>query len=107
MPEHVHLVTGPFRTSVDQLVIQLKGAATHQLVAENVHPFNGDAKCWTRGQWKVYLFTDQDVDRAIRYVRDNPVKDGKPSQHWSFVTEFSREAQPSAPQSPRSAAPRG
>src|SRR5438552_14141067 len=28
MPDHVHLVTGRFRTTVEQLVIRLKGAAT-------------------------------------------------------------------------------
>src|SRR5438445_8334269 len=59
MPEHVHLVTGPFRLSVEQLVIQLKGAATEQLIEEKIHPFGGDAKCWTRGEWKVFLFNDE------------------------------------------------
>src|SRR5437879_7539923 len=39
LPEHVHLVIGSFRMSVEQLVIQLKGAATEQLVAEKIHPF--------------------------------------------------------------------
>src|SRR5436190_10952887 len=34
LPEHVHLVTGPFRISVEQLVIQLKGAATEKLLEE-------------------------------------------------------------------------
>jgi REP element-mobilizing transposase RayT len=86
LPEHVHLVTGPFRLSVEQLVIQLKGAATEQLVEENIHPFNGDAKCWTRGEWKVFLFDDEDIGRAIRYVENNPIKDGKPAQTWPFVT---------------------
>ena len=37
MPEHVHLVTGPFRLSVEPLVIQLKGAATKQLIDEKIH----------------------------------------------------------------------
>jgi hypothetical protein len=26
-----------------------------------------------------------DVKRAILYVEDNPLKEGKPRQHWSFV----------------------
>ncbi|HXD88454.1 MAG TPA: transposase [Urbifossiella sp.] len=109
MPEHVHLVTGPFRVSVEQLVIQLKGAATKQLLDEKLHPFDGQARCWTRGEWKVFLFTDADIDRAIQYVKNNPIKDGKPPQTWSFVTSpISREAQPSAAQrKPRTALPRG
>jgi REP element-mobilizing transposase RayT len=96
MPEHVHLVTGPFRVPAEKLVIQLKGAATEQLIAEKLHPFAGNAKCWTRGEWKVFLFTDEDILRAIRYVENNPVKDGKRAQTWSFVTSpFSRDAKSS------------
>ena len=114
MPEHVHLVTGPFRLSVENVVIQLKGAATKQLIDEKIHPFGGEAKCWTRGEWKVFLFQEVDVTRAIRYVEQNPIKDGKPAQTWSFVTSpISRDAQSSersAATPPRSAprtAPRG
>jgi len=96
MPEHVHLVTGPFRLSVEQTVIQLKGAATEQLLEEKLHPFNGEAKCWTRGEWKVFLFNDEDIIRAIRYVEQNPIKDGKPAQTWPFVTlPISRDAESS------------
>ncbi len=99
MPEHVHLVTGPFRLSVESVVIQLKGAATKQLIGEKIHPFDGNEKCWTRGEWKVFLFQEGDVARAIRYVEQNPVKDGKPAQNWPFVT--SPELSRSAPQTPR------
>ena len=93
LPEHVHLVTGPFRVSVEQLVIQLKGAATERLIEEGLHPFGHLAqpgqrvpKCWTRGEWKVFLFKTEDIIRAIRYVENNPIKDGKPAQKWPFVT---------------------
>jgi|SRR5581483_4202099 len=93
LPEHVHLVTGPFRLSVEQLVIQLKGAATERLVEERIHPFGDMArpgervpKCWTRGEWKVFLNSEDDIARAIRYVENNPVKEGKPAQTWPFVT---------------------
>ena len=99
MPEHVHLVTGPFRLSAENVVIQLKGAATKQLLSEMIHPFNGDEKCWTRGEWKVFLFNDEDILRAIRYVEQNPVKDGKRAQTWPFVT--SPELSRSAPKTPR------
>src|SRR5947209_17341434 len=37
--DHVHLVVGPYRLSVRQLVTQLKGDATQQLVAAGLHPF--------------------------------------------------------------------
>jgi REP element-mobilizing transposase RayT len=94
LPDHVHLVVAPPGMDVERLVIQLKGAATRSLVDQGVHPFgamqdkNGrPPKCFARGQWKVYL-DREDLPRAIRYVEDNPLKEGKPRQHWSFVTAY-------------------
>jgi hypothetical protein len=43
---------------------------------------------WARGRWKVFLDCVEDVARAILYVEENPMKEGKPRQHWSFVTPF-------------------
>jgi REP element-mobilizing transposase RayT len=95
LPDHVHLVLGAHRLSPKQLVIQLKGAATEQLLEEQRHPFahlaqqNGrPPKCFARGGWNVYLDKPDDVLRAIRYVDDNPQKEGKPRQRWSFITPF-------------------
>ena len=94
MPDHVHLVVGRLPMSVEQLVIQLKGAATRQLEAEGIHPLarykapgRRVPQCWVRGEWKVFL-DPEDVPRAIRYVEDNPVKEGKKRQSWSFVVRF-------------------
>ena len=42
-------------------------------------------KMWGRGLWKVYLDSEEDIRQAILYVQDNPVKEGKPPQRWSFV----------------------
>ncbi len=36
--------------------------------------------------WKVFLDTPGRIAEAIEYVGENPVKEGKPRQHWSFVT---------------------
>jgi REP element-mobilizing transposase RayT len=97
LPDHVHLVTGRPGTTVERLVIQLKGAATRELEREGIHPLAAHRcergrvpKCWARGQWKVYLDAD-DVTRAIRYVEDNPSKEGKTKQGWSFVTAYRGE----------------
>jgi len=94
LPEHVHLVVGQSAISVKQLVIQLKGEATRQLVAEGIHPFGHlttktgrPPKCFARGEWKVFL-DPEDVPRAIEYVENNPEKEGKPRQRWPFVTKL-------------------
>jgi REP element-mobilizing transposase RayT len=92
LPDHVHLVLARHRLRVEQLVIQLKSAATRQLVAESIHPHqllplkNGaPPKCFARGEWKVFLNDEEAVSRAIRYVNTNPEKERLPSQHWPFV----------------------
>ncbi len=92
LPEHIHLVLARHHLSVESVVIQLKGEATRSLIAERVHPFGTcsenkrrRAKCFARGLWKVFLDTPEDVVRAIRYVENNPLKEGKNLQRWSFV----------------------
>ena len=67
---------GPFSHFIEASFGSIYPALT-QLLGEGLHPFNGQEKCWTRGEWKVFLFKDSDIDRAIRYVEQNPIKDGK------------------------------
>ncbi|WP_020472936.1 transposase [Zavarzinella formosa] len=95
LPDHVHLVVEAHHIKIEQIVIQLKGRATTALIDAGIHPFAGTAdkarppKCFARGEWAPFLETPEDVERAIQYVEDNPVKEGKPRQHWSFVKPFS------------------
>lgn len=95
LPEHVHLVVGRSRLRIEQVVIQLKGAATRRLIEEGLHPFGHLAKpgeqppkCWARGEWSVFLSTPADIIRSIRYVENNPLKEGKPPQRWNFVVPY-------------------
>ena len=91
LPDHVHFVLGRHRLDVEPLVIQLKGAATRELVARELHPFAVEgrpAKCFARGEWKVFLDSGNDVYRAIRYVDANPEKEGLARQRWGFVEGY-------------------
>lgn len=88
LPDHVHLVLARHRHAPKQLAIQLKGAATRRLVEVGLHPFATDNRpppCFARGEWTVYLDTVDDIHRAIKYVEDNPLKEGLPRQTWPFV----------------------
>jgi hypothetical protein len=38
LPQHIHLVTARHQSEVEQLVNQLKGAATRRLIDEQLHP---------------------------------------------------------------------
>ncbi len=95
LPEHTHLVIARHTYKVEAIVNLLKGEATRQLLADNLHPMAKHAhlgqrppKMWARGLWKVYLDDEEALEDAIRYVEENPVKEGKPSQKWSCITPF-------------------
>jgi REP element-mobilizing transposase RayT len=93
LPDHVHLIVGRHELPVEQLVIQLKSAGSRELIAARLHPLATYAvgqhrppKAFSRGEWKVFLDRDDDIRRAIRYVEQNPIKEGYPRQRWPFIT---------------------
>ena len=73
---------------VKKIVGQLKACATMCLNKENIHPLNGEHTPWARGCWNVFLDTEEHVQRAIKYVEDNPLKEGLPPQKWTFVVPY-------------------
>lgn len=95
LPEHVHIAFASAHIPAEQVVVQLKGEATRQLIKERHHPFQEIVlpnrhrpKCWARDNWDVYLDSDRHVRNAIHYVEQNPLKEGKPRQNWPFVTPY-------------------
>ena len=94
-PDHIHLVIARHEYPIEQVVNRLKGAATRELVASGVHPLR-DCRTprgvtpspWAEGMWVVYLDSAADIARAIPYLENNPVKAGRPRQHWPFVTSY-------------------
>ncbi len=95
LPKHVHLVVARHTYSIEQITRLLKGAATTELLREDLHPFahtpydDGSIPApWACKQWSVVLGSKDDILRAIRYVEYNPLEDRKPAQHWSFITPF-------------------
>lgn len=95
LPEHIHLVIARHTYRVEQICNLLKGEATKNLQKVSLHPranlaeVDGKlAPMWAVHQWKVYLDSEEAIECAIRYVEDNPVKEGKPRQSWSFVSPF-------------------
>jgi REP element-mobilizing transposase RayT len=95
LQEHVHLVVARHTYHVESICNLLKGEATKQLKAHSLHPMARfeQPNCkvpslWAENQWKVHLDTEAAIDGAIRYVEDNPGKEGRPAQKWPFVTPF-------------------
>ncbi len=88
MPAHVHLVIGRHDgRRVERIVGHLKTRATQQLKTATLWPTN-DQPVWGENTWKVFLNTIEDIEQAVRYVEENPVKEGKPAQHWPFVVPW-------------------
>jgi REP element-mobilizing transposase RayT len=95
LPEHIHVVIARHTYEVEKIANLLKGEATKQLKKESLHPHAALVKpderlppMWAEHQWKVYLDHEEAIEAAIQYVDDNPIKEGKRRQNWSFVTPF-------------------
>jgi hypothetical protein len=85
LPTHCHLVIARL----------LKGAATAELLREGLHPFQNQPyrnrslpTPWARHQWSVFLDSPKNILRAIRYVNDNPIREGHRVQNWSCVRPY-------------------
>ncbi len=95
LPTHVHLVLDRPRYEVEKARNQLKGQASKALLQKKLHPFpdiiqrnNQPHSPWADEGWDVYLNTPADITRAIRYVQNNPLKEHRPAQPWSFLTPY-------------------
>jgi REP element-mobilizing transposase RayT len=95
LPEHVHLVVARHRVEHRQILNQVKGEASKTLADESLHPFQNIFLAsgkrhtpWTAKGWNVFLNTAEDIRRAVRYVEDNPIREGLRRQQWSFVTPY-------------------
>jgi hypothetical protein len=47
-----------------------------------------DHPVWGGPGWKVFLDSEEDVRRTVRYVEENPTKARLPAQSWDFVTAY-------------------
>ena len=97
LPDHTHIVTDRPRYQIEKLVALLKGGATAQLRREGIHPFQDQPlpdrrlpHMWGRGEWKVFIDHDDEPTllEKIDYTDGNPLRSGRPRQHWSFVTPY-------------------
>lgn len=95
LPDHEHYVIAPPRYDIRRFIGRLRGAATKQLLADGLHPlkdyrdrYGKIPSPWGRLPWVVYLWTEDDILRSVGYVKQNPLKQGLPKQHWGFVFEF-------------------
>lgn len=101
LPDHAHLVLGPQERSIGQVVGHLKSKASMALRRVGLHPFEAYTNpsgsvptCWAEDYWKVYIYSEEHVRRAIGYVEHNPTKEGRAAQQWTFVQPISDQTSP-------------
>lgn len=95
LSEHVHLALARHTFKVEYIAGLLKGEATKRLKVEDLHPLaqfatarSGPPTPWNSRCWRVYLDSENAIEEAIHYVDQNPIKEGKPRQTWSFETPY-------------------
>jgi REP element-mobilizing transposase RayT len=87
MPDHAHVVIGRHHRNIRQIVGHLKGQAT--LAVKRAEQWTGgESPMWGEHGWNVFLDDETAVRRAIQYVEDNPLKEGRPRQKWAIVAPF-------------------
>jgi REP element-mobilizing transposase RayT len=86
MPDHVHVVIRKHRDQAEEMISKLQRAIKDYVLQLNQrvpeHPV------WGGPGWKVFLDTPGDIERAIKYVEDNPIKARLPVQPYDFVTKY-------------------
>lgn len=86
MPDHVHLIIRKHRDKAEMMIERLQDASRELLIESRrrgtEHPV------WGGPGWKVFLDTLRDMERTIEYIRQNPVKIGRPIQEWDFITPY-------------------
>ena len=95
LPEHVHLVAARHSRTIEKIVGHLKGRASQQFAVGGVHPLaafrdaGGERPSpWAQRGWKVFLNNPEAIRRAIAYVQENPLREGKRLQRWPFVIPY-------------------
>ncbi|MEM1108054.1 MAG: transposase [Planctomycetota bacterium] len=87
MPEHVHLVIGYTDRPIRRVIDHLKTSATRGL---RECGWFTDRTPWAAHGWNVFLNSDADVMRCVKYVEANPLREGKRPQRWSGVMSYQK-----------------
>jgi REP element-mobilizing transposase RayT len=95
LPDHVHMVVARHERLAERIIGHLKARTTQNLLEEKLLPFvdfrdeeGRVPPVWVHRGWKVFLDSIEEIQRAIRYVEGNPVKEGMKKQKWKFVAPF-------------------
>ena len=86
MPDHVHLLIRRHRDKAEEMIAALQEFSRFGVLVTDRRPV--DHPVWGGPGWKVFLNTCEDIERVIEYIRQNPIKAGRPEQRWDFVQKY-------------------
>lgn len=86
MPDHVHLLIRKHRHKSEEMIHHLQRGSRLRLSGSETVDINHPI--WTESGWKGFLNSPNDIRRTIRYIENNPIKEGRAVQTWPFVTEY-------------------
>ena len=87
MPDHIHILIRRHRDKAEEMIQHLQQAGKTTLL--NAGKRRPDHPVWTGGEgWKTFLNSRADFEREIDYIRQNPLKIGRPEQCWPFVKPY-------------------
>lgn len=86
MSDHVHLLIRKHRDLAETMIEHLQEASREAVLALGRRA--PDHPVWGGPGWKVHLDSLEDMWRVVKYIRDNPLKVGRPAQCWPFVTQY-------------------
>jgi REP element-mobilizing transposase RayT len=86
MPDHVHILIRKHKHLAEEMIANLQDRSWEAITTAQRRC--SDHPVWGGPGWKVFLDTREDIERTIRYVRDNPVKIGRPVQVYDFVKVY-------------------
>jgi REP-associated tyrosine transposase len=86
MPDHVHLLIRKHRDQAETMIQRFQEASRKALLEADRRP--PDHPVWGGRGWKVFLNSRPDMERVVAYIRQNPVKIGRPIQEWDFVRRY-------------------
>jgi REP element-mobilizing transposase RayT len=93
MSTHAHIVVERNEDTYERIVNRLKGRSSQRIREYRAYPTagrRGRIPIWTQGYWVRYIDHLEQMQCVINYVKNNPTREGLPSQDWDFVqSDFS------------------
>jgi REP element-mobilizing transposase RayT len=87
MPDHVHILIRRHRDRAEELIARFRKESKAALIQAGNRPVNQPV--WNDGAgWKTFVTSRREFENEIEYIRQNPVKIGRPEQTWDFVMAY-------------------